>query len=162
MWSHDCICTLFTPACSAGGGRPGARGGGRDGGEWRSVGRQQLQPLQHLEELPPDLQSALFLQGEGGRSRTAAVGVTCESGAKSPKWGTLGTPHRLKLGPAGSKRCFRFGFSGVKNADSLLGAVSMSAGAHDHALATFTLVKRCASVPNSQWKLHKLSGIAAR
>lgn len=54
--SHSQVCLLGN--CGF-----GARGRRRDGGQWRSVGRQQLQPLQHLKELPSHLQSALLLQG---------------------------------------------------------------------------------------------------
>lgn len=47
----------------AGNGGFGARGRGGDGGQRGGVGRQQFQPLQHPEELPAHLQSALLLQG---------------------------------------------------------------------------------------------------
>ena len=70
---------------------------------------------------------------------------------------------KTEMGPAGSKHWFLFGFSGVENADVLLRAVTVFAGAHHCAfITTFTLEKSCASVPNSQKKHQTLSGVAAR
>lgn len=52
---------LLLRLLSSGNRRSGARGRGGDGGQRRSAGRQQLQPIQHLKKLPAHLQSSLLL-----------------------------------------------------------------------------------------------------
>lgn len=82
--------------------------------------------------------------GGGGGCSTAAVEASRISVSQqpNPRNGELWELHSLKLGPAGSRDRSRFGFSGVGS------RLTVSAGAHDPACITFTLVKRCSAVLN--------------